>query len=210
MGYSPRGHKESDTTKRLSTGLKKCVHSTFSHLASVKSWDEGQGCMSCFICTVWFWLLTAQRWGSQPGAANLAPQVKGISFPFFRCQLQALGLAGPLHLWPPGPIFGSSHCPLRFNHLLKWLSTQEGAVLRINILLWRIQTRICQMERDVERDLRGSQTQCSHVLRTHPPTPSFCDYQGSLPASQNPEVLLGFYYIGTIDWIMDHKVEFHL
>ena len=60
------------------------------------------------------------------------------------------------------------------------------------------------MERDVERDLRGSQTQCSHVLRTHPPPPSFCDYQGSLPASQSPEVLLGFYYIGTIDQIIGH------
>lgn len=66
------------------------------------------------------------------------------------------------------------------------------------------------MKRGVERGLRGSQTRCFPVLRTHPPTPSVGDYQGSLPASQSPEVLLGFYYIGMIDWIMDHKVEFPL
>ena len=65
------------------------------------------------------------------------------------------------------------------------------------------------MKRGVERSERVSDPvlPCPQDSSSYP---SVCDYQGSLPASQSPEVLLGFYYVGTIDWIMDHKVEFHL
>ena len=122
------------------------------------------------------------------------------------------GIPRSPHIWPTGyKSWGFSRSPIRFDHLLEWLTELR------KVLYLQLDTNQDQLDEETHKMRTGSvpnaellcplsrESECVILLASQ------CVHQ---PRSSTklwcPELLLGFYYVGTINWVIGHIIELNI